>query len=153
MNPSLVNYVAPVLALLISAFSVAFSYIKGRYDEVTGVRPALVFMYGTTHGWEVHNVGNGPALNVVVARAEMEGVFTNAWEDPVRIPPLKNGSYYAVHWRPDHDGSFGVSYEDMWGRPYTTVFYHERNNIHPGRHLLRWTEDQITPARRLRTNT
>jgi len=133
---------------VVSAFSVAFSYLKGRYDEVTGVRPALVFMYGTGHGWEVHNVGNGPALNVVVARASHEESAAGHWTDPVRVPPMKKDGYYAIHWSPQHDGSFGVTYEDMWGRPYTTVFARERNQIRPGRHLLRWREEEVTPARR-----
>jgi hypothetical protein len=132
------------LALIVSTGSFAFTAFKGRYDLLVGVKPALVFVYGQAGGWQIQNIGAGPALNIVLGKKE-EGIKTaGRWIEPVRIPPLKKDGSFAIHWDPENNThGLGATYEDMWGRHYTTTCGRDLNTIRRGLRLRRWDEDEI----------
>jgi hypothetical protein len=135
----------PVIALIVSVGSLGFTIFKGRYDQITGIKPALVFVYDYKSGWQIENIGSGPALNIVVAQ-KTGGLRSSArgWIEPVRIPPLKKDGALSIHWDPHNNtDGLGEIYEDMWARPYTTTCGRDQNTIRRGRHLSTWDEPQI----------
>lgn len=140
--------IVAILALVISLFSFLFAFWKGRYDQITTVRPALVFVYDA-EGWVIQNVGTGPALNILVAKKELgKGGRPARWIDPVRIPPLKRDGSFALH---NNTHGLGATYEDMWSRPYTTTCGRDLNRIRRGLHLGNWEESTIHAEWSLRT--
>lgn len=59
-------------------------------NATTSVQPIWVFHYNREQGWSVRNVGNGPALDVLIARRTDD---QSDWTYPVRIAPVsKDGS-------------------------------------------------------------
>lgn len=144
MQSFFIDYIVPFAALGISASSAFYAFRKGRHDALMSVRPSLVFVYGRENGWNVLNVGNGPALNVVVGSS---GNLPGIWVDPVRITPLKKDGSYHLAWHSHHgEAEFVVTYEDMWGQPYTTRFGKNRNDIRHGFRINPWLEEQIVAA-------
>jgi hypothetical protein len=144
--------ILPVFALIVSVASLAFTIFKGRYDQITGVKPALVFVYDHESGWHVQNIGAGPALNIVIAKKE-SGVNSKAgaWIEPVRIPPLKKDGDFSIHWDPQTNvHGLGATYEDMWRRHYTTTCGRDLNAIRRGSCLAKWKEEEITADWKLR---
>lgn len=136
---------AAIIALIISIISLFFAIYKGRYDQITGVKPALVFVYDHEEGWQVQNIGSGPALNIVVAKKE-GGVRSRSgnWIEPIRIPPLKKDGEFKIHWDAHNNThGFGATYDDVWGRPYTTTCGCDLNIIRRGRRLKKWEEKEI----------
>ena len=106
-------------SLAVALGSLAFTVFKGRYDQLVGVKPALVFVYSES-GWEIQNIGAGPALNIIFAKSDPR--VPHVWKEPVRIPPLKKDGTYLIHWDPRNNSErFGAQYEDMWSRKYTTT--------------------------------
>ena len=134
-----------ILALLVSLASLAYAFSKGQYDQLTSVRPALIFVYEHGTGWMVHNVGNGPAMNIVVAQRERGAAEDGAgWAAPVRIPPLKRDGYFPLHWTAHTNlHALGATYQDMWGRPYTSICARDLNRITRGYRLRQWDESDI----------
>ena len=139
-----------IAALIVSLGSLTFTVLKGRYDQIVGVKPALVFVYAPEHGWQIQNIGAGPALNIVIASLNPAEKIEK-WKHPVRIPPLKKDGTFGIHWNP-HAGSirFGAMYEDMWKRKYTTICQRDLNTIRRGWRLGGWSEEEITAEWRLR---
>jgi hypothetical protein len=77
-----------VRALAVSAVSFVMSYLQSQRSAVTAVMPVLAFAYGEDGRWTVQNLGNGPALNVVVAERADDRA---PWSNPVRLPPARLG--------------------------------------------------------------
>src|SRR5262245_55869944 len=85
-----------VVALVVSVGSFGLSYNLSRQSAITSVRPVLVFQFDVNNGWSVRNVGNGPALDVLVAMKTHE---TADWTQPMRVPPLsKDGEFGLQKW-------------------------------------------------------
>ena len=83
-----------VAALIVSVVSFGLTYSLSARSAVTSVRPVLVIEYSQQDGWYVRNVGNGPALNVIVAMKDK----TSDWKMPVRIPPLQKDGRFSLDW-------------------------------------------------------
>jgi hypothetical protein len=74
-----------LFSLLVSLGALVIS-VRGFVDSK---RPVLVFERTEAGAWVVKNLGNGPALNVVLVEADFEGT----WLKPVKLPSLsKDGS-------------------------------------------------------------
>lgn len=84
LNKSLPTRILSVLPLILSGLALVVSFMSFQLTAVRSVKPVLTIAYQSDAGWSLTNVGNGPALNVIVARRETEG----KWFDPVRVPPL-----------------------------------------------------------------
>ena len=58
-----ISLIALTLSMNAAIYSICFSNIGLK----TNVLPTLVFVFDSGKGWTINNVGNGSALNVVVA--------------------------------------------------------------------------------------
>jgi hypothetical protein len=104
-------------ALLISTVSVTIALASfvvnlwlNQRAAVRGRKPVLVFVDDPKEGcWTLRNVGNGPALNVLVAQRNK-----GTWFNPVLVPPFGRDSSFPLTWlgRTNSDG-VGVSYTDF----------------------------------------
>jgi hypothetical protein len=134
-------------AIFISAVSVAIAFaslivnfLLSHRAAVRARKPVIVFVDDPEQGcWTVKNVGNGPALNVVVAqRAKGE------WFNPVRVPPLGNDSSFALDWLGRvADTGLGSSYSDFEGRRYTSTLGGEIARAYEGDRLPEWQEPEV----------
>lgn len=82
------------LAVSVTAFAPSCSLSVKNASSVknatTSVQPIWVFHYNREQGWSVRNVGNGPTLDVLIARRTDD---QSDWTYPVRIAPVsKDGS-------------------------------------------------------------
>jgi len=132
-------------ALVISLCSLVYTVMNNSRDQIASVRPAIVFVYSGDSGWQIQNIGSGPALNVIISQNEGSSeANTGNWVKPVRIPPLKKDGFFSLHWMPfSNVRRLGATYDDMWGRPYTTTCESDLNKIQSGRHLKAWDEREV----------
>lgn len=103
-------------------------------------KPVLVFVDDPEQGcWTIHNVGNGPALNVLVAQRAK-----NRWFNPVRVPPLGKDGSLPLKWlgRVNVTG-LGANYSDFEDRHYTSTLGGERSRAYEGDRLPRWEDEEI----------
>jgi hypothetical protein len=129
-----------VLAVVISVISFDFSFWQRRQADITGVQPALVFVFDNKVGWRLENIGNGPALNVIVAKKRPYG----EWFEPVRVPPLAKDADLQLHWIPINDeNGLGATYNDIRNRAYTTTTGADYSRIIDGHEL---PERIVAPA-------
>jgi len=86
-------FVAPSVSFL--SFSVSLvAYFLSRNTNVSSKRPVLVFVYEHERGWILQNIGNGPALNIVVSRKAVKA--DRQWFNSVRIPPLSSKAEFPL---------------------------------------------------------
>ena len=70
-----------IAALVVSLLSIAISAFASRRTDLRARMPVPVFVYHTQTGWILRNVGNGPALYVIVAQKA-----GGDWLGPKRVP-------------------------------------------------------------------
>ena len=131
-----------ILALLISVVTFSFSYSLSRKTAVTSIRPVLVFEFSDDKGWILRNVGNGPALNIVVAMKEDD---TSEWKKPVRIPPLpKDGFFNLSKLVEDWNiRTLGTNYFDIGKQQYSSTCTNDLSETHKGNELKDWPDSEI----------
>jgi hypothetical protein len=123
-------------AVVVSLASVAVTLWNYHRTAVAARKPVLTFEYGS-EGWLLRNVGNGPALNVVVARKNPGA----DWFDPVRVPGFSTEGSMRLHWcAHDNDHGLGASYEDSAGKSYTATCGDDLSRIFEGNRLPAWTQ-------------
>jgi hypothetical protein len=136
-----------IVALMVSVLSWVFSYRAGQLAEKRSRMPVLVFEYDGSRGWVLRNVGNGPALNVVVAQKRPHG----EWFAPVRVPSLPRDGEFALTWLGHvNDTGLGATYSDFVGaeagqgrHEYTAMCGNDLSRVLVGRQLPRWGEGEI----------
>jgi hypothetical protein len=107
-----------VIALITSLLASAVAILQTRRISRISRMPILVITYdGSVERWVVRNVGNGPALNIVVAQqAEDESL---AWYNPVLIPAVGSGEAFTLDWLGTAgDFSLGARYCDFLDRDH-----------------------------------
>jgi hypothetical protein len=110
----------PFAALIVSVAAVLISYSSGERQNVLAIRPVLVFEYQTS-GWRIHNVGAGPAMDVIFTRLRGTEVHEH-----VRLPALAKDAAFQLHFaRSDNVHRFAATYRDIAGRPYTSHSEHD----------------------------
>jgi hypothetical protein len=129
-------------ALLVSIGSCTLSYDLSRRVAITSVRPVLTFQFDVNKGWSVRNVGNGPALDVLVA---MKSDDSSDWAHPMRIPPLsKDGEFGLQEWEVYINArTLGATYSDIQQRTYTTTCTDDLSRIHEGNAMRTWSDLEI----------
>lgn len=134
---------ASVAALLVSIGSCSASLSMSRHTAITAIRPVLVFHFDLKNGWAIQNVGNGPALDLLVAMKTKDSV---AWSHPLRVPPLaKDGEFGLLKWNVYVSArTLGVTYRDIQGRAYSTTCTNDRSSVHDGYSLRSWPDEEIT---------
>jgi hypothetical protein len=134
-------------ALFISAVSVTIALLSfavnlwlNQRAAVRALKPVLVFVDEPTEGcWVLRNVGNGPALNVLVAQRA-----GGRWFNPVIVPPFGKDASLALKWlgRLNVTG-LGATYSDFEDRRYTATLGDERSRAYDGERLPRWADHEI----------
>jgi hypothetical protein len=133
------------LPLLLSTLALLVSFLGYRLTAVRNVKPAIVVSY-SKDGWQLKNVGNGPALNVLVAQRRETG----AWVCPVRVPPLGQGDQLHLFWMGHTNVRWiGATYADIDGRPYSSECSDDLTRISVGSVFPQWSEEQIDRAWKL----
>jgi hypothetical protein len=129
-----------VVALLISGLSLAISFWNNRRSAITGRKPVLAFVYDHESGWLLQNIGNGPALNVIVAQKEVGG----QWFNPVRVPPVSKDGTFVCRWLGHvNTTGLGATYTDFEGRPYSSVSGNDLSRTFEGHKLPVWEESEV----------
>ena len=87
----------------------------GWLSHVRNIRPVLVFLYKIPEGWQLQNVGLGPAIRLIVAHAAND----KTWMLPTLYPSLsKDGSVSLSDVSPA--AYLAVKYTDANGHWYST---------------------------------
>ncbi len=130
-----VSIAISVMALVLSATSFAVNLWVGHRAAVRARRPVLAFVDDPDAGcWTLRNIGNGPALNVVVAQRE-----AGTWFNPVRLHPLAKDQVVLLEWLGRvNDTGLGAGYDDSEERAYTSTLGGEVLRTLEGRHLPDW---------------
>jgi hypothetical protein len=129
-------------AILISVASVAIAFaslvvnfVLNHRAAVRARKPVLVFV-DESRTWVLRNVGNGPALNVLVAQRDTN---KKTWFNPVLVPPFAKDTSIALTWIDvASDPGLGASYEDFESRRYTATLGAEIARSYDGDRLPRW---------------
>jgi hypothetical protein len=132
--------VISIASVAIALASFIFNYGLAHRAAVRARKPVLVFVDDPAQGaWLLQNVGNGPALNVLVAQRQ-EG----QWFNPVIVPPLSTESSYPLTWlgRINTTG-LGVTYTDFEDRRYTSTLGGERSRTYEGNRLPHWLDGEL----------
>lgn len=127
------------LALAVSLMSFALNLWVGHRAAVRSRKPVLVFVDEPDRGWTLRNIGNGPALNVIVAQRK-----DGQWFNPVRVRPMAKEQAETLEWLGRvNDTGLGVVYVDSEGLYYTSTVGAEILRTYEGARLPGWTEGEI----------
>lgn len=118
------------------------------------IRPILVF-YNTRKGrsnknqWVVKNVGNSPAINVIISCASSK--FDWIEKDTVLFPALTQNEIKVLSWTTKH-GALVSIYSDIENSEFTTVCKDNKNSIsksneypdlQPGKYAYQLNKDEM----------
>jgi len=132
--------VISIVSLAIALVSFVLNYGLARRAAVRARKPVLVFVDAPEQGtWVLQNVGNGPALNVLVAQRQ-----DGKWFNPVIVPPLSVDSSYPLKWlgRVNSTG-LGATYSDFENTLYTSTTGGERSRTYVGNRLPTWSDREV----------
>jgi len=132
--------VIAVVSVAIAATSFLVNFWIARGAAVRARRPVLVFVDDPENDcWLLQNVGNGPALNVLVAQRQ-----SGQWFNPVVARPLAKDSTMPLTWlgRVNTTG-LGATYSDFEDRRYTSTLGGERSKACDGNRFPEWPRSDI----------
>jgi hypothetical protein len=119
-----------VLALTAICISVATAIGSAYFANLqnrTSIMPTLVFVYSDDKGWELRNVGTGPALDPIVSHADHG---SEKWLLPTRVYPLEgNGGKISLFWVGTNPEKIVVKYKDAVGRFYMSTVKEDKTTI------------------------
>lgn len=124
-----------IVSVLIASVSFVVNYRIAQRTAVRARKPVLVFVDDPQQQcWVLHNVGNGPALNVLVAQRH-----GGSWFNPILAPPLAREAVVPLTWlgRLNSHG-LGATYSDFEDRRYTSTLGGERSQTYVGNRLPDW---------------
>ncbi len=132
-----------ILALGVSLVSLIASIWVAWQTHKWAVRPTLVFTFDGVNAWVVRNAGNGPALDVLVAKIPLRRP-PGDWQEPVRLPSLGKDASFALSWLGATDlEKIGCIYRDVSGRMYSSISEREITSVARRRRLPVWREEEI----------
>ena len=128
-----------ITAVLVSVISFGVNLRAANAAERHGRMPVLVPQpFEVIEGEQVvakitiRNIGNGPALNIVIATATAELAaedalrirlsrrkYRNHWSGYMHLQPIASGTERCYRW--DYGLAVGLSYTDALGKPYTLL--------------------------------
>lgn len=144
-------------ALVVSAVAFFVNYRLARNAAVRARRPVLAFVWRARPGfegsWVLTNVGNGPAMNVLVAARAFHPALAGEWGgdappwlNPVRLPPIAVDGELECGWLfLPGDMGLAAEYTDSEGRAYTMTTGDDTTVVLEGRHLPSWSRDEVVP--------
>ena len=115
----------PQLAVSITALIVAVSsaiatvYIS-RTEIDLGVKPVSVMEFDNSRGWRIRNIGNGPAMNILVTYKNNKETI---WRRQMRVYPLAKDDEVPLceKWIGYSPSIINVTYNDSNNKPYTST--------------------------------
>jgi hypothetical protein len=123
----------------VSLASLMTTILTFRLNFKASVRPVLIFEYVPQEGWHLKNVGQGPALNVIVVQ---QG--PSEWFHPVRVPPLSKDAKTKLVWcLHDNEHALGAIYVDEHGGRYSSKCHNDLSTTRSGWEFGPWKEQQI----------
>jgi len=136
-----IRFWLPIAAIIFSVISFSLSFWQSLQGAQSRIRPVLVFVW-KEGGWYLHNVGSGPALDVVVAQSSN----IKEWTSPVRTPPLGIEGDFHLEWLGACNvRALGVTYKDYEGREYTTKTWDDKERLYRGHTMDQWDPNKIKP--------
>jgi hypothetical protein len=125
---NVISIITPIASLLTFFIGYTLNIKSARNSR----KPVLVFEYQQSNGWLIRNVGNGPALNIIVTCKGKKG----AWKYFVRLPALAKDDKFILTWLGHCDvWSLSSVYTDFLGIAYTLVSIHDENHIRTGQKI------------------
>lgn len=126
-------------AVVIAMSSLGYSVFSARRTAFRSRQPVLVFEYADD-GWHLESVGNGPAINILLAFRGDD----MRWKCPLRIPPLaKDAKYHIKELGNLSVRHLGASYTDSSRRWYSTLSVNDENVVKRGRKLPSFKDSEI----------
>jgi hypothetical protein len=129
-----------IVSISIALASFVVNYRLTQRAAVRARKPVLVFVDDPSEDtWVLRNVGNGPALNVLVAQRE-----GGRWFNPVLVPPVGTDSSFPLRWlgRANTSG-LGATYADFEDRGYTSTLGGERSHTYERNRLPHWDDTEV----------
>jgi hypothetical protein len=105
-----------IISLVLSATAIGLSYYWSHKTHQASIMPVLVFSRKSETRWQIQNVGQGPALAIVVGDREKGG----KWGYKVNFYPIAAGAEIELPWLNPSD-ELVASYKDVNGRAYSCV--------------------------------
>ena len=129
-----------VVSVVLASVSFVVNYTIAHRAAIRARKPVLVFVDDPEREcWVLHNVGNGPALNVLVAQRE-----GGQWFNPVLAPPLANdGAFPLTLLGRVNTSGLGVTYSDFEDRRYTSTLGAERSRTYERNRLPDWRDNEV----------
>jgi hypothetical protein len=121
------------LALATSVVSLAVSWYTHRDTARASARPVLIFSARTDSLWQVQNVGNGPALDVLVGDRNESGQYPRI----TGCYPLAAGASASLTWQ-QYPHGWAATYADIFGNVFTTVCADHKNNVYGFNRFAAW---------------
>ena len=119
-------------ALVFSLISFVLSFWQSVETFRAQIRPVVVVEYDTGKGWVLRNIGNGPALNILVAHRKR-----GEWRNPVRVQALPVQKQFRLTWlEAASPESIVAEYEDFRQRTYSTTFRAKTSRLVTGGSFL-----------------
>ena len=140
MAKSKPELVISLIALTLSVIATISSIYFSNIGLKTNVLPTLVFVFDSGKGWAINNVGNGPALNVVVAH-QVHG--DDNWKDPTRLYPIPEDDVVHIEWVGLNPNKLIATYTDVHNRPYNSLTDEDLTTIKDKDVLRPWNESEI----------
>ena len=113
-----------VVSIVISVLAVWLSYYTFRRTLKEGVRPALIFSRRSETLWQIQNVGNGPAISLIVVDMDRNG----EWRTVANCYPLSSGAGTTLQWV-EYGYQFAAIYTDINGGFFTTHYMNGQNRL------------------------
>lgn len=118
----MVAEIVSVVALAASFVATTIAVLQTRRIHRLAHTPVVVITYdGNARRWKAANVGNSPALNIVVAQQDEA---TGEWYNPVAIPAISAGESTTLEWLGNKGNfSLGARYSDFLARNKRSSFF------------------------------
>lgn len=115
------TYINPFITLANVSLFIIFSLLVYRYNNSIN-RPILTFKTVPNNGnevWQISNIGNGPALNLVVS---YKAARKSKWIDPsVKCYSLGKNENVNLDWLTGSVDVIGVYYKDIFDDAYVAI--------------------------------
>lgn len=125
-----------ILSTVISLIAVALSYYTFQRTLRASARPVLIFSLRSETLWQLQNVGNGPAINILVGEMNNK----REWVNITNCYPLAAGATVPLLWL-KHGVQLATVYTDIYGESLTTHCASNWNKVTNENEFPHWQAD------------
>lgn len=150
------------IAIVVSLSTFALTYRASRQAERRGRMPILVVLPEVNGlGWRLENIGQGAALNIVIAQGsgsqanggliELPGEKARrhngvapgeTWCNPIHLRPMSSGGCQTIRW-PFRTTGVGITYTDALSYPYTVRMSRRGSRLTERRCIPEWPHEEV----------